>query len=269
MLEIIVVATFGVLFIGSAVLNIVLRTQLRHARVHIARLESSRHGRRPPSVVRQASKAVMAVAGTAAKVRDHGVSGVLASSIEDLSRWASEDSSRIKRATAADGTVTIMFSDIEGSTEMNEKLGDRTWVKLLDAHNRIVTSAFSRHHGHVVKAQGDGYMVVFPDPAEAVRAAIEIHETLAEAGGRLRPNPVHVRIGMHRGAVVAKDGDVFGRNVAMAARVAGEAHGGETLVSEEVHEMLLDVPDFLFRDAFDVTLKGLAGTHRLWLVESA
>lgn len=268
MAEIVVTLALGVLLLVSVALNIVLRFQLRHARAQVARLESARNSRRPPSALRQASKAVMAVAGTAAKVRDQGVGSVLASSIEDFSNWAREDSKGIAKATAADGTVTIMFSDIEGSTEMNEKLGDRTWVKLLDAHNHIATGAFARYQGHVVKSQGDGFMVVFKHPGDAVSAALEIHRKLAEGGGRLRPNPLRVRIGMHRGAVVTKEDDIFGRNVALAARVASEAHGGETLVSDEVHEMLLDVPEFVFSNAFDVTLKGLAGTHRLWQVES-
>ncbi|OUZ07672.1 hypothetical protein BHE97_16385 [Aeromicrobium sp. PE09-221] len=88
------------------------------------------------------------------------------------------------------------------------------------------------------------------------------------ARGRLRSTPIRVRIGVHRGVVVARDGDFFGRNVALAARVATQADGGETLVSDELREALLDSTEFVFSDPREATLKGFAGSQTLWRVEA-
>ena len=242
--------------------------RLRRAQVRIVQLESAREEqrrrRRAPKVVRRATRVVKAVAESTQIMREHGVSGLVASSLEDFNRWVFEDRSEITRVTAADGTVTIVFSDIEGSTALNDRLGDRAWLKILAQHDTVVRAAIARHHGHIVKHQGDGFMVVFGDPRAALRAAAQIHHDLHRQKGRLRFTPITVRIGMHRGPVVAKDGDYYGRNVAVAARVAGEAGGGETLVSEEVYEPLADDDAFGFVDPMEVSLKGLAGTHVLW-----
>lgn len=261
------------LLVGSVSLVVVQWLQLRRARRRILRLESARSARRasrpprPPRALQTATRAVRVMAETAAHVREHGVSSLVASSIEDLTHWASESQTEIAKVTAPDGTVTIFFSDIEGSTELNERLGDRAWVKVLAQHDSVVRSAIARHRGQVVKTQGDGFMVVFRHPADAVHAGLEIQDRLSEQRGRLRQTRIAVRIGLHRGVVVARDGDFFGRNVAMAARVAAEAQGGEILVSDELREALIDSSEFVFAEPVEATLKGLTGTHTLWLVD--
>lgn len=256
------------LLAGALILIAVQQLRVRRAQVRIVQLESARdenrRRRRAPAVVRRATKVVKAVAESTQIVRDHGVGGLVASSLEDFNRWVFEDRSEIKKVTGPDGTVTIMFSDIEGSTALNDRLGDKTWLKVLAQHDTVVRTAVDRHHGHIVKHQGDGFMIVFGDPGAALRAAAHIHHTLRKQKGRLRFTPISVRIGLHRGAVVAKDGDYYGRNVALAARVAGEAQGGETLVSEDVREPLLEDDAFVFFDPVEVELKGLSGTHLLW-----
>lgn len=265
-------AVLAVLLLASTATWIVLLALLRRARRKIARLEAERATRRrpvprPPRAIRTATKAVKVMAETAVHVREHGVGSLVASSIEDLTRWASEGSSEIAKATGPDGTVTILFSDIEGSTELNERLGDKTWVKVLGQHEAVVRSAIDRHHGQIVKNQGDGFMVVFRYPAEGIRAGLEVQRRLARQRGRLKQTPITVRMGLHRGGVVARDGDYFGRNVAMAARVAAEAHGGQILVSDELRETLIDSSEFVFSDPVETDLKGLAGTHLLWTVD--
>jgi adenylate cyclase len=215
--------------------------------------------------VTAAHRAVRTAVSTAARVRDQGMAGLLMSSIDDLTRWALEDRPEIARIAAPDGTVTIFFSDIEGSTALNERLGDEAFVKLLAAHDRLLRAHVETHHGHVVKSQGDGFMIVFRTPADAARAGLAVQRALAAGGGRaLRRTPVSVRIGLHTGPVVARDGDYFGRNVAMAARVAAEAAGGQLLVSDDVQAALQDTGGFGFRQQDAVELKGLPGTHRLW-----
>lgn len=207
---------------------------------------------------------------SAARLREGGVSGLLTASIEDLVRWSTEDRRAIARVTAPDGTVTILFSDIENSTSLNEQLGDKGWVALLSAHDELVERAVKSHGGVVVKTQGDGFMVVFGDCLSAVRAAVEIQRVIrTQSHRRLRRTPIKIREGLHVGAVVHKDGDFFGTNVAMAARIAAHAVGGQILVSDEVRARLVDNPDaddLHIVEAFETELKGLEGNHQLWEV---
>lgn len=213
-------------------------------------------------------RAVRVAIETAARIRDEGFRGAFRSSLEELAAgWAEEGGPDLRRLAARDGTVTIFFSDIEDSTALNEQLGDRAWMKVLGAHDKIVRSRVENNDGTIVKSQGDGFMVAFEGPDEALSCAIEIQRAFAAGTRRLRNTPIRVRIGIHVGEAVAKDGDYFGRNVAFAARVAGEAQGGEILVSSEVAEAVEDGDEIAFVSPRDVELKGLPGEHRLLAVE--
>lgn len=266
------VVVLAVLLLVAAVGLVVARRdadRLREERDR-ARHELARRAEPSPRQQRRV-RAVRAVVDTAVegatRLREGGVSGLLMSSIDDLTRWAAEERSEIRRFTSVDGTVTILFSDIEDSTTLNDQLGDDDWVALLGAHDRLVRRCVTEHHGHIVKSQGDGFMIVFADPAEAVRAGIAIQDAFASGGSRkLRRTPIRVRVGIHAGTAVERDGDFFGRNVAMAARVAAQADGGQILVSDDVRQALRGVPDVVLVDVREADLKGLPGTHRLWEV---
>jgi len=223
--------------------------------------------RRGPRTV--TGRAIKTVVDTALRVREQGVGGLLMSSLDELTRWTSEDRAQIARVAAPDGTVTIFFSDIEGSTALNEELGDAQFVRVLEAHNSIVRTQVGKCGGHVVKTQGDGFMVVFGDAADAVRAAQHIQAAFREPPRRLRHAPVQVRIGIHVGPVVSREGDYFGRNVAFAARVAAEAHGGEILISDDLRAALPGTDEFALARVGEVELKGLADEHVLWRVMSS
>ncbi len=213
--------------------------------------------------------ALRTVVDTATRVRERGlVSGLLRTPIEELQRYVTEEREQVRRIAGPDGSLTVMFSDIEGSTALNEELGDREWVKVLRRHDRVVRDAVAHEDGYVVKSQGDGFMVVFRDPLSAAAAADRIHRRVPSAGRRLRRTALAVRIGVHCGTVVARSGDFYGRNVALAARVAAQAGGGETLVTDEVREVL-EAHDRTLKPVGEVELKGLAGEHRLWLLERA
>jgi class 3 adenylate cyclase len=212
-------------------------------------------------------RAVRMALQTAARIRDEGFGAAVRGSLEEMVGWAEEEKPDLRRMAADDGTVTLFFSDIENSTALNEQLGDRAWLKVLGAHDKIVRGRVERHDGHIVKSQGDGFMVVFAEPHEALRCAVEVQQSLESGGRRLRRNPIRVRIGIHRGEAVAKDGDFFGRNVAFAARVAGQAEGGEILVSSEVAEAVEGEGQVDFVRPRDVELKGLPGEHRLLAVD--
>jgi class 3 adenylate cyclase len=142
-------------------------------------------------------------------------------------------------------------------------------VRVLDSHDRLVREQIRRNNGHVVKSQGDGFMVVFREPVQAVRAAVGIQRALEDNTGRLRRNRIRVRIGAHTGTVISKDGDFFGRNVAMAARVASQAAGGEIVVSDDVRMALDEHDEFVLTPFEALELKGLAGVHELWAVRPA
>ena len=218
-----------------------------------------------------AGMAVRTVVETASRLREQGVRSTLLSSLDDFTDWALEHRVDIARVAAADGTVAILFSDIENSTSLNSDLGDEQWVRLLESHDKLLTTYLDKHRGQVVKSQGDGYMVAFSTADLAVDAALDIQRALSAKRQRsrhLRRTPIRVRIGVHVGTTIERDGDYFGSNVAMAARVASLADGGEILVTGAVADALADRGDLHFIEEDTVELKGLPGEHHLWLVES-
>ena len=223
--------------------------------------------------VPQGRDAVKAFWETAALVREKGVGGALRSSIEELVGWAEVERPDLARLAERDGSVTILFSDIEGSTALNEHLGDQDWVTLLKRHDGIVRRCVQRQDGHVIKTQGDGFMVAFGPAEAAIRCAIAVQQALAKDRRRPRRPTIKVRIGIHRGDAVHRDGDLFGRNVAFAARVASHAEGGEILVSDAVRDATLDTePEpvgLVFADGRQIELRGLTGTHGVHTVRWA
>jgi len=223
---------------------------------------------RPPPAQNPTERAISRVIRTASKVREQGITGVIQSTIEDLTAWANEEQAEIVHMAAPDGTVTIVFSDIENSTQLNARMGDRTWVKVLEAHDQVLRGRIAQYRGQVVKTAGDGFMVAFRDPEAACRAAVAIQSDLRRPSEVLRRHgKVRVRIGIHLGQVVAKDGDYFGENVALAARVADLASGGEVLCSDAVREALEDDAAVELVDPTDpLELKGLPGRHVVWRV---
>jgi class 3 adenylate cyclase len=262
----------SVLLLLSLAALIVWQVRLARARREVERLREMlrRQGRGLTRRERRAQRVkeiVERTVDTAALVREKGVTGFLMSSMDDLARWSQEDRTEIAKLAGPDGSVTILFSDIEDSTALNQQLGDDAWVRLLSSHDRLVRAEVKKYDGHIVKAQGDGFMIAFSEPADAVRAGIEIQDALSEGRDRrLRKTPIRVRVGIHCGTAIERDGDLFGKNVAMAARVAAQAEGGEILVSDDIRTALADVEDIVLVDGRDTELKGIPGVHRLWEV---
>lgn len=205
-------------------------------------------------------EAVKQVWQTANILRKDGLGAAVRSSIEDLADWAEVERPDLARL-APSGRVAILFSDIEESTALNERIGDRAFVRLIGSHDRMIRRHVNNHAGHVVKSQGDGFMIAFAQPEEAVRCGVDVQRAL-----RKRPNGIRVRIGIHMGKSVRRGDDLFGRNVAMAARVASEADGGEVLVSEVVREAVSKIDDITFDSGRNAELKGFGGSHRLYAV---
>jgi adenylate cyclase len=259
----IAVAALALLAVAEAVALLVLRSRLQASRGEAEELRARLETRN--MLWTGGREAVKTVWQTANLVRTHGFGGAVRSSIEELADWADVERPDLARL-APDGNLVVMFSDIEESTALNERIGDRAWVRLIGSHDRLVRRLVRMHGGHVVKSQGDGFMVAFADPGAAVECATAMQRALARDAKRMRHNSIRVRIGIHMGKSVLRGDDVFGRNVAMAARVAAQADGGEILVSEPVRTAVGDGQAF---DAGrEVELKGFAGTHRLFAVSA-
>jgi class 3 adenylate cyclase len=187
-------------------------------------------------------------------------------SIDRVSESVEREKPDLRTHAAPDGTVTLLFTDIEGSTALNEKLGDRRWIELLRAHNTIVREQVSAHGGFEVKSQGDGFMVAFSSATRALSCAIGIQRGLAAFEAANPGDSVRVRIGLHTGEAIVEAGDFYGRHVNLAARVGAAANGGEILVSALLKELTGSSGAFTFGEAREVQLKGLAGSHQVYPV---
>jgi adenylate cyclase len=260
LMSLVAVAELGGL-IALGVLLIVSRRQLKGARAELERSRSPRRRRRRPGL---APFAIRTAFKTADSLMTKGLGATVRNSVEDLAGWAQVERPDLARLTA-DGDVVIAFSDIEDSTAQNEALGDRGWMKVLERHNRLINKHVEHRGGHVVKNQGDGFMMAFGDAGEAVRCGVDVQRALlADAD---EPEGIRVRIGIHMGSSVRRGDDLFGRNVAMAARITGQADGGEILVSESVREAVAALPDIELCEPVEAELKGLQGSHNLYPVK--
>jgi predicted ATPase/class 3 adenylate cyclase len=152
------------------------------------------------------------------------------------------------------GTVTFLFTDVEGSTRLLQAHGD-AYADLLTEHRRVLREAFARHDGVEVDTQGDAFFVAFPRAAGALAAA-------AEAQSALEPGPIRVRMGLHTGEPLVTAEGYVGIDVHRAARIASSAHGGQILVSDTTRRLL--EPAAPLRDLGEHRLKDLIGAERLY-----
>jgi class 3 adenylate cyclase len=169
-----------------------------------------------------------------------------------------------RRATSLPrGTMTILVTDMVGSTALAEELGDRKWWEILQAHNVLVRAEVERHGGIEVKAQGDGFLVVFASAREAILAAVDIQRAAARYRAENPSRPIELRIGLHTGETVESDGDVFGQNVILAVRIADAASPGDVLVSGLTHDLTAAGGDLRFGPGEEVSLKGFSVPWRV------
>jgi predicted ATPase len=149
------------------------------------------------------------------------------------------------------GTVTFVFTDIEGSTRLLQELGDR-YADALAEHRRLLRETFARHGGVEVDSQGDAFFVTFGSARGAVEAALEAQQAVA--------GPVRIRIGLHTGEAQLTHDGYIGIDVHRAARIAAAAHGGQVLVSQSTRELI----DANVLDLGLHRLKGLSEPERLY-----
>jgi predicted ATPase len=151
------------------------------------------------------------------------------------------------------GTVTFLFTDIEGSTRLLHELGQEKYVETLAQHREVLRAAFSRHGGVEVDTQGDAFFVAFPTAPGALAAAQEAQEALA----------IPVRMGLHTGTPLLTEEGYVGPDVHRAARIADAGHGRQILVSAAT-AALLDPSNGLLLDLGEHRLKDLSAPERIW-----
>lgn len=185
--------------------------------------------------------------------------------IESLAAGVQHQRPDVASHAAPDGTVTIFFSDIVSSTELNARVGDKEWMVLLREHNEIVRRHRRSHRGFEVKTIGDAFMLAFRSAVDAVLCAIEVQREFAERN-RTAKIPIEVRIGMHTGEPVREADDFFGYHVNYASRIESLATGGEIIVSSLLRDVIAPSGEFELEDREPVTLKGLQGSHKPYAV---
>ncbi len=194
-------------------------------------------------------------------------SGARMTSIDAMADAVDEEQAKVAKLAAAGGTITIVFSDIESSTTMAMSLGDTKWFDVLGEHNEIIRRNLRNHGGTEIKSQGDGFMLTFPGARAAMLAMIDVQRELAERARGDTEAPIRIRIGMHTGeAIVDSEGDLFGKHIIMAARIANLAEGGQILASSITKEITSSRGDLEFGPPQEVTLKGIEGTYQVYEV---
>jgi adenylate cyclase len=165
-----------------------------------------------------------------------------------------------------EGTVTILFSDIEDSSSLYETLGDLRAHEVIRIHNEIFRQQIAAHRGVEVKALGDSFMIAFSSARRAALCAIAAQRLFAAYCESHPDLPIRVRMGLHVGEAINESSDYFGRAVILAARIASLAKGGQILVSSTFHDLAANAGDLRFSPMGERQLKGLAGTHHLFEV---
>jgi DNA-binding NarL/FixJ family response regulator/class 3 adenylate cyclase len=158
--------------------------------------------------------------------------------------------------SASRGLVTVVFTDIDGSTEMAERLGDRQWQKLLTRHDSVARKSVDEYGGRTVKSVGDGVVAVFDTPGAGVAWALSMAAGASALG-------VSIRAGVHTGEVDVVPGDLAGIAVHVASRVCDLAEAGSVLVTSTVKDLAMG-GDFTFTSQGSHTLRGVSRRWRLF-----
>src|SRR5437660_1818918 len=164
------------------------------------------------------------------------------------------DNGPVTNGGASEGPVTVLMTDIEGSTDLQSRLGDAAARELVRDHEAVVRNALEEFGGREIKTIGDGFLITFASTRRGLEAACAIQRDLAG-----RPDAPSVRMGVHAGEVLHEGDDIHGAAISAAARIMGHAAGGEIVVSDLVRQ-LAGAAGLQFRTRSPVHLKGLDGT---------
>ena len=160
-------------------------------------------------------------------------------------------------------THTILFTDMQSSTALTERLGDAAAQEVRRAHNDIVRTALSASGGSEVKHTGDGIMASFSTASSALDCAIAIQRGVAAHREEHLDSPLAVYIGLNAGEPIAEDGDLFGTSINLAARICDHAEPGQILAADVVRQLAAG-KQFLFSDLGETELRGFEDPVKLW-----
>lgn len=163
-----------------------------------------------------------------------------------------------------EGLASVLFTDLEGSTELAAALGDKRWSVLINEHFGLIERIVTEHYGQFVKSLGDGTLSSFSSAQQALRAAIQMQQTVLLAKTEPR---LGLRVGIHTGDVVQARGDFFGAVVNKAARITSAASAGKIMVSDVTRAMVGSTSDFSFNDTISASFKGFEGQHLIHRLE--
>jgi len=193
----------------------------------------------------------------------YGDSEAILRAIEEFLGEGAEAAAR-GEVPAPGGFRTILFTDIEGSTAMTQRLGDAKAREVLREHERITREALRVHGGCEVKTMGDGFMASFGAATKALECAIAMQRAFA-AHNQAAETPIRVRIGLNAGEPIPEEEDLFGTAVQAAARICAHAQPGQILAADVVRQLAAG-KGFSFVDRGRVTLKGFSERFKLYEV---
>jgi class 3 adenylate cyclase len=186
--------------------------------------------------------------------------------IDAVAEDVRDEWTQLRAQVAPEGTVTIFFSDIEGFTSLNERLGDYRAKDVLRDHYALVREELLNHRGFEVKVHGDGFMVAFDSAARALRCAQAIQRRQRQWTIEHPDTPIRIRMGLHTGEAIRDADDFLGSTVNLASRIATAARGEEILVSALLKELCASSGEFEFDRGQEIELKGLSQPHRVFSV---
>jgi len=164
--------------------------------------------------------------------------------------------------------VTLLFTDLVGSTQLTDALGDEGAQEILRIHNALVREEVGRHGGSEVKTMGDGFMIAFKSPTSALACAVAIQRAIAQHNREQPTREFMVRMGLNAGEAIQEEADFFGSAVIVAARIAALAEGGEILTSEAVKQLGQGVRGSEYEFKGEFQLKGFREPYRVYQVVS-
>jgi DNA-binding SARP family transcriptional activator/class 3 adenylate cyclase len=185
--------------------------------------------------------------------------------VDAIEQFLSEDvrdSAAVGPPFAMGNVHIILFTDVQGSTSLTQRIGDDRARTLLRQHERMIRQAIQAHDGREVKAMGDAFLASFTSPTRALDCAIAIQRAFGDYN-ESAPEPIRVRVGLNAGEPIVEDMDLFGDAVNLAARIVAQASGCQILVSEGVRQ-LVSGKKFTLADRGETLLRGFEDPVRLY-----
>lgn len=191
------------------------------------------------------------------------------STVDFLAKEAPQFREKFRESQSLDGIVTIMFTDLEGFTNLTEKIGDQAACELLSKCNFIIRKAISEAQGYEVKTVGDAFMVAFRSARAAVRCALDIQQGIKKLNeSNDLGQQLSVRIGINTGEPIKQGNDFFGSAVNLAARIERRAKGGQILISDLVHRLIGKMEGVTFINWGSFVPKGFDQEYQIYRVVS-